>query len=179
MQSKGFWIQSELENPGSWSTIQSSNKNMQTLCAGTVLHSEKTPPRLPKPQAGDRHHLSTHQNVSPQKCGESESPRLKTWSRFAFNLYQYQFVSPDDWVSCPWNRLVEKIKIEVIAILYIIYIEHAGMVSLGPPPTWFLAGSSAFGLSETFLVSVRLGLIGFWPKRDFLLLLGGLIGGSA
>jgi len=39
-----------------------------------------------------------------------------------------------------------------------------------------LAGSSAFGLSETFLVSVRLGLIGFWPKRDFLLLLGGLIG---
>ena len=36
-----------------------------------------------------------------------------------------------------------------------------------------------FGLSETFLVSVRLGLIGFWPKRDFLLLLGGLIGGSA
>ena len=50
-------------------------------------------------------------------------------------------------------------------------------VTWPPPPTWLLAGS--LGLSETFLVSVRLGLIGFWPKRDFLLLLGGLIGGSA
>ena len=128
MQSEEFWIQSELENPGSWPAIQSSDKNMQTLCARTVLYSQKTPPSLPEPQAGDRHHLSTHQNVSPQKCGESESPRLKTWSRFAFNLHQYQFVSPDDW-SNPWNMPVEKIKIDLIweVIAYIDVVMVRGL----------------------------------------------------
>ena len=43
------------------------------------------------------------------ECLSSEMLRKwkTTCSRFSSHLYQYQFVSPDDWVSCPWNRLVE------------------------------------------------------------------------
>ena len=73
MQSPRLHIVCKVENPGQSTAVQSSDKNLQTLCAREILHPQKTPPGNPQPPPRNWNLLPPSQNVPSQKHRESES----------------------------------------------------------------------------------------------------------
>ena len=86
VQTKRFFIQSELENLGQGTTFQPCNQSMQTVCEREILDPQKTSPCISQPSPRNWNFLPRCEELTFEKHQESESTGL-VWRTTLAYLY--------------------------------------------------------------------------------------------